>query len=212
MNSSQIPNLLTFSRLILAIIGFCWLGRLVESGGEPEAVRAAALPAFWFLLVAVATDFLDGRIARRYGWVSAIGRVADPVVDKVLILGIMVYLVACPFLALPGDLHPIMPIWLVVLVLTREFLVTALRGLVESRGLEFPADPVGKWKMTLHSIYVLVLIGIPAGVPDLIFLPFLQHLRDPYPTAFLFGVVVVLTVWSGLHYCLRGARLLRESS
>ena len=212
MNSRHIPNLLTFSRLLLALVGFWWLAQLVESGGQAGTMEAAALASFWFLLFAVVTDFLDGYIARKYGWVSSIGRIADPVVDKVLILGIMVYLVACPFLGLPADLHPIMPIWFVILVLTREFLVTALRGLVESHGLEFPADPVGKWKMILQSIYVLTLIGVPAGVPDLIFLPFLKHLRDPWPIAFLVASVVVLTIWSGCHYCFRGVRLLRAKS
>ena len=157
MNPRHLPNLLTFSRLFLAVVAFWFLHVLAHAEGDAPAVADSAFWAFWFYLVAVATDFLDGRIARRYGWVTAVGRVADPVVDKVLTLGGLVFLAAAtfvveaaPFAARSADYGELVPAWAVVLILAREFLVTALRGLVESRGKAFPAEMSGKWKMTFQ--------------------------------------------------------------
>jgi CDP-diacylglycerol--glycerol-3-phosphate 3-phosphatidyltransferase len=216
MNPRHLPNLLTFSRLFLAVVAFWFLHVLAHAEGDASAVADNAFWAFWFYLVAVATDFLDGRIARRYGWVSAVGRVADPVVDKVLTLGGLVFLAAAgfvveagPFAARSADYGELVPAWAVVLILAREFLVTALRGLVESRGKAFPAEMSGKWKMTFQSIYVLIILGALGGIPEAIFLPFLSFLWHPYLLAGLFWIVILMTVYSGVTYVVRAARLLR---
>ncbi len=216
MSARQLPNILTFSRLLLAVVAFWFLHQLSHSAGDPEAIRHNSFVAFWFYLVAVATDFLDGRIARRYGWVTAVGRVADPVVDKVLTLGGFIFLVAAPFLvnAEPfGDraetYGELVPAWAAVLILAREFLVTALRGLVESRGMEFPAEMAGKWKMTFQSIYVLIILGAVGGVPEAIWLDFLSLLWEPPVVLGLFWIVIFMTVYSGVTYVARAARLLR---
>ena len=216
MNARHLPNLLTFSRLLLAVVSFWFLHLLSHSAGDLEAIRHNSFIAFWFYLVAVSTDFLDGRIARRYGWVTALGRVADPVVDKVLTLGGLIFLVAAPFLV---DVEPfgeradaygeLVPAWAAVLVLAREFLVTALRGLVESRGMEFPAEMAGKWKMTFQSIYVLIILGAAGGVPGAIYLDFLGLLWEPAVLNGLFWIVILMTVYSGVTYVARAVRLLR---
>lgn len=212
MSARQLPNILTFSRLALAVVAFWFLHRMVHAEGDVAAIKTASFWAFWFYLVAVSTDFLDGRIARRFGWVTALGRVADPVVDKVLTLGGMVFLVAAPFLAHPDDFGPPMPPWAVVVVLAREFLVTALRGLVESRGVPFPAESLGKWKMTFQSIYVLVLLGAAGAVPAALRLPVLAYLRDPRVVAALFWLVIGMTALSGVSYVRRAIRLLRGTA
>ncbi len=214
----QVPNILTFSRLLLAVVAFWFLHLLAHAAGDPEAIRRHSFWAFWFYLVAVATDFLDGRIARRYGWVTAVGRVADPVVDKVLTLGGLIFLVASPFLvhaepfAARADTYgELVPAWAAVLILAREFLVTALRGLVESRGMEFPAEMAGKWKMTFQSIYVLIILGAVGGVPEAIRLGFLGLLWEPVVVLGLFWVVIFMTAYSGVTYVIRAARLLGGS-
>lgn len=231
----QVPNLITFSRLLFAVIVFGFLEALLRAS-DPQERRAAALWAFWFFLAASVTDSLDGWIARRFGWVTALGRVADPVVDKVLTLGALVYLVSVDWLAGPACypqddgwptargawltaardpaaggadyLADLVPAWAVVVLLAREVLVTALRGLVESRGLQFPADRYGKAKMTLQSIYILVLLGAAGRVPELLHVRLLWLAREPALVALLFWVVIGLTLFSGLNYCVRATRML----
>jgi CDP-diacylglycerol--glycerol-3-phosphate 3-phosphatidyltransferase len=144
--------------------------------------------------------------------VTAIGRVADPVVDKVLILGIMAYLSASnKIYGTAGDWHVVMPVWAVVLSLGREFLVTALRGMVESAGKQFPADVFGKIKMLTQAIYVGTALGAYAGIPDFFNLPALGLLRSPDFFFSIFWLMIAMTVFSGIHYCINGARLLSEN-
>ncbi|MFQ5747895.1 MAG: CDP-alcohol phosphatidyltransferase family protein [Planctomycetota bacterium] len=212
MNGRQIPNLITLSRLLLAGVAFWFFERMLHQGGTPEHAQAAAW-AFWLYAVAASTDVLDGFLARRYHWVTALGRVADPVVDKLLTLGALVYLAAdSSNLALPGDSGPVMPVWAVVLVLAREFLVTTLRGLVENRGLAFPADRFGKAKMALQTAYVLILVGAAGGIAAALGLPFLTWLRTPPVIAVLFWSMIAMTVFSGANYSLRAARMLAGES
>lgn len=228
LDRRQLPNLVTFSRLLFAAVVFFFLETLVRR--EDPAVQCKdAFWAFWFYLAASITDSLDGWLARRYGWVTALGRVADPVVDKVLTLGAFIYLVQVDWLTdladparYPQDHHwltgshdylqDLVPAWAVVVLLGREFLVTALRGLVESRGLPFPADRYGKAKMTLQTIYISVLIGAVGRVPERLHLPFLYLAREPALVAVLFWLVVGLTLFSGLNYCVRATRLLRGAA
>lgn len=197
------------SRLVLAVGAFWFMGEVVDAEpGDTERIRGASFWAFWLFLIAAVSDFLDGWLARRHGWVTAFGRVADPVVDKVLTLGSLIYLGASDNLAREGDLLVVMPVWAVVLMLAREFLVTALRGLVESHGLSFGADRYGKLKLILQVVYIAVPLGVTGGIPEFLFLPFLEFTRHPYLFAGMFVLMVGLTVVSGLNYCVRGARLL----
>ena len=197
------------SRLVLAIGAFWFMGEVVDADpSDSERIRSASFWAFWLFLIAAVSDFLDGWLARRNGWVTAFGRVADPVVDKVLTLGSLIYMGASDHLAREGDLLAVMPVWAVVLMLAREFLVTALRGLVESHGLSFGADRYGKLKLILQVVYIAVPFGVAGGIPEFLGLHFLEHTRHPYLFAGMFALMVGLTVVSGLNYGVRGARLL----
>jgi len=210
----QLPNLITLARLLLAVAVFVCMSRAL---GHPPGSPASQLWlqwAFWMWLIAAISDTIDGYLARKFGWVSAFGRIADPVVDKVLTLGALAYLV--PGQAVygrPGDLLPIMPVWALVVLLTREFLVTALRGFVESRGLAFPAERSGKWKMVLQSVFLGVVIGAASGVSSVLHLEWLEtQLRHPWSLAILFWLMMGLTVGSGISYCARATRLLASRS
>ena len=211
MSLRQIPNLVTLSRLFLAVGAFVFLGKMIFKETLGPAETQAAFLGFWCYLVAVLTDTLDGFLARRFGWVTRVGRIADPVVDKVLTLGALVYLACTPALALPGDLAPLMPPWAVVVILAREFLVTAIRGLVESAGHPFPADGYGKVKMVLQSVYVLVILGVAGGIPSFVGMDFLQTLRHPVGIQAMFWLVVGLTLASGLVYLFKATRILAGS-
>lgn len=110
-----------------------------------------------FVLTAV-TDMLDGAVARRLGQVSVFGRIADPLVDKLLVLGTLTVLVAMP------EAREVLPVWVVVLVLARELVVTALRAAVESGGASFQAAFWGKLKMLSQCVAVGGVLLYQGGV------------------------------------------------
>ena len=211
MLARQLPNLITLARLVLAIGVFALLSRALQLAPGTDASRWTLQGAFWLWLVAALSDTLDGWLARKYGWVSAFGRIADPVVDKVLTLGTLAYLAPGDHVyGRAGDLLPVMPIWALVVLLTREFLVTALRGYVESRGLAFPAERSGKLKMVLQSVFIGVTIGAASGVSAPLRLGWLEEIvRHPWTLAGIFWAMIALTVFSGASYCIRAAGLLR---
>lgn len=151
------PNRITAIRFVGALVLFTIFA--IWGDLERPAIVDHRLPflvAFWLFVVVAATDFLDGYLARRDKLISAFGRVADPFTDKVLILGSLVYLADMPWS------EPHLPASVVVAILAREFLVTGLRGYVESQGHEFPADRFGKIKMIVQSIAVGALIWLEA--------------------------------------------------
>jgi len=220
----QIPNFITYSRLLLAGGSFWFMGELGLAETAAERYDAGFW-AFWLFLIAVSTDFLDGWLARRNNWVSMVGRVADPVVDKVLMLGSLVYLASAKNLGeqvipcleepagnlIPGDGLALMPVWAVVLMLSREFLVTAIRGLMETQGKAFGADWFGKWKLTAQAFFVAVPLGVEAHAPDALFMPFLYWLREPHIYAGIFWAMMLLTAYSGINYIVRAARVLGDN-
>lgn len=147
----SLPNAITVARLFLAVIFFVVISQLPS---PPTGDSTAAWLAVALFTVAALTDVLDGFLARRWKVVSGFGRVLDPVVDKVLIIGSMVFLVAPP-LAGGSGVEP----WMLVVVIAREFLVTGLRSLAEARGIPFGADWMGKIKMFAQSLAVPFCLG-----------------------------------------------------
>jgi CDP-diacylglycerol--glycerol-3-phosphate 3-phosphatidyltransferase len=178
-----LANVLTLSRLVLAFVLF---------GLMAYELWLASLGVF---LVAAITDWLDGYVARLQGLVSSLGRVLDPLVDKVLICGAFVFLV--PRGTQEGWLLP----WMVTVVIARELIISGLRDQLESMGAAFGADWLGKLKMTLQcaaliAIFVTLEVQASAGiesVPQVLFL-----LRDG-----LVWAMIVSTVLSGANYLLR---------
>jgi CDP-diacylglycerol--glycerol-3-phosphate 3-phosphatidyltransferase len=157
----KLPNQLTVARIGLAVAFFVLLGLYDHAAPRGAWLLNAALIVY---LVAGVTDVLDGWIARRYNWTSAFGRIADPFVDKVLVLGAFIMLAGSNFTATdPSKLDASLPFWInghmlsavqswmVVVILCRELLVSAVRGYSESQGIKFPATPAGKIKMLLQS-------------------------------------------------------------
>src|SRR4051812_37264896 len=135
----QLPNLLTGLRLVLAIVFFGMLSWYQYEGrGDPKFLNLA----FVIYLVALITDFLDGYLARKYELESAFGRVVDPFVDKVLVLGSFIFFAGKNFIIPDYELMKtagetnvfvvktitgVAP-FMVVIMLARELLVTSLRG------------------------------------------------------------------------------------
>lgn len=149
----NLPNLITLGRLVLTAGCFACLGVIDDPQGAHLALVWAAFGAF---VLAAVSDFIDGFLARRLDQVTTFGRVMDPFADKVLICGALIMLLRFPAVLAR------MPAWFVVVVVARELLVTAIRGLAESRGVAFPAERLGKLKMVAQCVLVgglLILLG-----------------------------------------------------
>ena len=157
-------------------------------------------------VLAAATDFVDGMVARRLGEVSVFGRIVDPLVDKLLTIGSMVLLLGV------DAARVTLPAWAVALMLGRELLVTTLRSAIESKGANFQALAIGKYKMTLQCVAVGAVFGAMLGWP-LARSPiglFDGVPGGPWNLAYLLVIAAtLLTAWSGGVYIARAVRALR---
>ena len=210
----HVPNALTGSRLLLAAVFFVLLAYYQYEGrGDPTLLNIA----FVVYCVALVTDFLDGYLARRWRVEGAFGRVVDPFVDKVLVIGSFIFFAGKNFIipesATPP--HPSMVVktltgvapGMVVLILARELLVTSLRGSSEAGGQAFGAAFSGKLKMVFQSVTILVI---------LVYVNYLRWLvennYDRYATYvrdFCIWATVAITVLSGLLYIQRAVAMYR---
>jgi len=212
----HVPNLLTGLRLVLAMVFFVMLAYYQYEGrGDPTFLWVA----FIVYLVALITDFLDGFLARRWKVEGAFGRIVDPFVDKILVLGSFAFFAGKNFIipetathgGAPGmvvkTLTGVAP-GIVVILLARELLVTSLRGASESSGTNFGAQFSGKVKMVVQSVTILVI---------LVYVNYYQQLKDHgydrYAAIFrdfCIWTTVAVTVFSGLLYVQRAVVLYRE--
>jgi CDP-diacylglycerol--glycerol-3-phosphate 3-phosphatidyltransferase len=196
------PNRITALRFLGAVALFVIFAAFGDRPAERvHEIRGVLQLAFWLFTLTAATDFLDGYLARKGKTVTAFGRIADPIVDKVLILGSMIYLTVLPWS------QPWLPTWMVVVVLARELLVTTIRGYVESIGVAFPADTFGKVKMVVQCIAVGAVLAMRAY----------DWNEDWYEifswTAHvLIWATVIATVGSGLNYAWKTRGLLLQGT
>jgi CDP-diacylglycerol--glycerol-3-phosphate 3-phosphatidyltransferase len=137
----NVPNLLSMSR-ILAVPVFIVLML------NPTPLRALAAGVVFSL--ASATDWLDGYLARKWGQVTKMGKLLDPIADKILIMAALVVLVEI--------LPETVPSWIAILIIGREFAVTGLRAIAASDGVVIPAETVGKYKVGAQITAVLSLL------------------------------------------------------
>ena len=206
----QLPNLLTLLRLALAAVFFIVLNQYRY--GDTQTDGAAVLWASLVLFVlAAATDWLDGFLARRWQVESQFGRIMDPFCDKVLVIGAFIYLAgprfvipqraeAAELLTMVTGVYP----WMVVIILARELLVTAIRGELEHRGTAFGANIFGKLKMTLQSI----------TVPVILFIVWLDPVERQWVAFIRDGLVyltVLATILSGLPYVVNACRAMQPA-
>lgn len=198
----NLPNRITLFRLFLAIIFFATLAQYSQL--EPNA--ALLYVCLIMFLVAAVTDSLDGYFARKQNQVTALGRVLDPFVDKVLVCGAFIFLAGPSFCAEQGQNITGLQPWMVVVVLGRELLVTALRGFSEARGVRFGSEFVGKAKLWIQTITVSVLLLTvarfsSAGGPNV----------DLVRSVFVW-LTVVVTAASLAPYLIKARSILAESS
>jgi CDP-diacylglycerol--glycerol-3-phosphate 3-phosphatidyltransferase len=146
----NLPNQITIGRFFLAIIFLILLASFDFSRRDETLWMLDA--AFVLFVVAAGTDWLDGYLARRQNQVTSFGRILDPFVDKILLVGAFVLLLGRGFRDETGVGVSGLQAWMVVVVIGRELLVSGLRGFSESRGTPYGANWWGKVKMVLQSI------------------------------------------------------------
>jgi len=174
---------LSLARLVLSIAVFVMIEWRLD---------VAATVGF---VIAATTDWVDGWYARRYGQVSRLGRIFDPLVDKVLICGAVI------MLADPSG--PILP-WMAVLIVVRELVVTAIRAEMERAGTDFSAAWSGKIKMVLQCAAVALVLAARAW-PE--WTPFTVPLA--VAATWTTWAAVIATAYSGLEYLWAARSLVR---
>ncbi len=152
--------------------------------------RACTFIAAIFFSVAAITDYLDGYIARTRGLVSTLGKVMDPVADKLLVSSAFIMLTALGWV----------PPWVVCIIIGREIAVTGLRNIIAERGEDVSATNLGKYKTGFQ---------IAAIIPLLIHYPFLGINPQIVGEFFLWGALG-FTIWSGADYFIKFRRLLQN--
>lgn len=135
----NLPNGITLSRLVLTAI-------FVAAMSFPGL--AGYMTALVCFSVAAATDWLDGYLARKMGLVTPLGKLLDPLADKILVCAAFVFMSKLSFA----------PVWVTAVLIGREFLVTGLRQIAVEAGQVLAADRLGKWKTTFQLIFVITAL------------------------------------------------------
>jgi len=179
----HLPNLITAVRFLLTAL----LAVLLMF----EQTTSMAFFCWLVFTIAACTDWVDGYVARRYEAVTVLGKLMDPLADKVLVTAALIMLI--PLGRLPA--------WVALVILSREMMVTGLRGVASSSGVVVAASGLGKIKSIMQYIGLGTLI-FPLGI-----------LPIPYLYQIGLGLVYValfLTVWSGLDYFYKLRRVFLE--
>jgi CDP-diacylglycerol--glycerol-3-phosphate 3-phosphatidyltransferase len=187
----NLPNQLTVMRL-----GFCGLLLISMTIPWPYAATAALI----LFILASLTDWLDGAIARARNLVTDLGKLLDPLADKVLIVAALVALVQ----------RGIAPMWMVVIIITREFLITGLRTIAAAKQKILAAERIGKHK-TISQIVVIIVSLLclslsEFGLQDSPLHHWLAAAQMP-----LYWFALLITVWSGLAYFWKNTSILHET-
>lgn len=173
----HLPNLISIFRILLVPV----LVLILRSPGR----AAAVLGALTFFL-ACWSDFFDGYLARRHGITSTLGKLLDPLADKLIVMAALVML--CAMVRAPR-----VPAWVVVLIIGRELAVTGLRAMATSEGIVLAAEELGKYKtifqmLALHGLLLhYSFLGVDFHAAGMYFL---------WPS-------LVLSLWSGIDYHVR---------
>ncbi|WP_374114508.1 CDP-diacylglycerol--glycerol-3-phosphate 3-phosphatidyltransferase [Ancylobacter mangrovi] len=186
-----LPNLLTYGRCVaVPMVAACLFWADILEGGL--WLRWLALGIY---IVAAITDFFDGYLARVWSQQSAIGRMLDPIADKLLVSTSLL------MLASDGTIRG-WSLWAAVVILCREILVSGLREFLAELRVSVPVTRLAKWKTTAQLVAVAVLLAGPAGdklVPGITLVGIV-----------LLWIAALLTLYTGWDYFRAGARHLIE--
>ncbi len=149
MKVANIPNALTVGRIV-GIFIFLILANIAEPDVWPyfseKCAQSVRIIAFILAFLAGLTDFFDGYLARKYNQVTDFGKLVDPLADKIFVTAIMLMMVE----------FQMMPAWIAVIIISREFLVTGLRMLAIQKSIVISADSWGKAKTALQMVMLFI--------------------------------------------------------
>ena len=178
----NLPNKLTTLRVIM-IPFFVFF--LLWQNGENYTFRMIALALF---IIASLTDLLDGKIARKYNLVTNFGKFMDPLADKLLVCSALICLI---------ELNAL-PAWMVIIIISREFIISGFRLIASDNGVVIAASYWGKFKTTFQMVSVVLLI---LDIPALAFV-----------TTICVWIALVLTIVSLVDYIYENHKILTEGS
>jgi CDP-diacylglycerol--glycerol-3-phosphate 3-phosphatidyltransferase len=191
----NLPNAITLSRLVLTAV--------FVAGTAFETALGHWIALISFVIAAI-SDFVDGWLARKLGLVTPMGKLLDPLADKILVGAAFVYLSAEGFC----------PVWVTVMILAREFLVTGLRQIAMEAGQVLAADNLGKWKTGLQLTFCITCLvwfcfgPLPAGNPLVDLIRYLSK-PDGWLIPVSLWLALGLTLLSGWNYMWASRNLLR---
>jgi cardiolipin synthase (CMP-forming) len=189
----NLPNMLTYARILavpMVVLCFFLEGRLQSS----EFARWSALAIF---IAASVTDYLDGYLARAWQQTSNIGRMLDPIADKLLVATCLLLLAADTDRTIAG-----WSLWAAIIILCREILVSGLREYLAALKVSVPVTQLAKWKTAIQMVAIAFLLLGPAG-----------DKMVPYWTQigiFLLWVSAIVTLYTGYDYFRAGAKHIME--
>lgn len=155
VNIWNVPNVLTTMRVIM-IIPFVIVLLGGNAGWFGDGMFVPSMVALGIFVVACITDFLDGRIARKYHLVTNFGKFMDPLADKVLVSSGLICMVAMERI----------PAWVVIIIMAREFIISGFRLVASDAGIVIAASYWGKFKTTFQMILVVMaIVDLSAWVP-----------------------------------------------
>ena len=176
----NLPNKLTILRVIMIPFFVAFL--MLENGANTTYRYIAAA----LFIIASLTDLLDGKIARKYNLVTNFGKFMDPLADKLLVCSALICMIEL------GQL----PAWVVIIIISREFIISGFRLVASDNGVVIAASYWGKFKTTFQMIgVVLLILNIPA----------LSMVTD-----IVIWIAVALTVISLVDYIVKNAGVLKE--
>ena len=191
-NGLSLPNILTFARIaaIPVVVGCVYAQSIMEG---PLWLRWVALAVF---IAAAITDFLDGYYARIWDQQSALGRMLDPIADKLLVASCLLMLAA------DGIIHG-WTLWAAIVILCREILVSGLREYLAALRVSVPVTRLAKWKTTAQLVAIGFLLAGEAG--DRVF-PFVTQIG-----LLLLWLSAIFTIYTGWDYFRAGIHHLIEA-
>lgn len=177
----NLPNKLTIARVLL--IPFFVFFLLVPVAGDMSKYIALVI-----FIIASLTDLADGKIARKYDLVTNFGKFMDPLADKLLVCSALICFVEMGLL----------PAWMVIVIISREFIISGFRLVASDNGVVIAASYWGKFKTTSQMIMIVLLIAqIPGSIFDLL------------EQAFIY-IALILTIVSLLDYLIKNKDVLKN--
>ena len=195
----NVPNMLTLSRIVLIFIFVLLASARHIHSFSPESLRLIKIIAYSLALVAGLTDFFDGYIARKYNLVTEFGALMDPLADKIFVTATMLIMVEVK----------LMPAWIAVIVISREFMVTGLRLIATQKSVIISADGWGKTKTLLQMVMLAIAGASWVEIFDLKTAVWFGIKLWPIWNAYMW-VIVVVTVFSGYRYFANNLNLFQD--